>query len=253
MSNDNKALAVVPRTLPEIQTMAEVLAKSSLLPDALRGKVPDVVVQILAGAELGLAPMASIRGVHIVAGKPILSADTMVALVLGSGQCEYFSRVEETATSVTYETKRRGAPHPQRFTWSDEDSKRAGLNTKDNYRLHARAMRAARAKAALARDVFPDILAGCYDPEEFTSGPSTRPSAAPQPVTTASDIIDAELVENPAAEWVAKINATESEAACKALAKEIAASGLTNGAQAEVNAAYKARLAEHRRPVEVVA
>jgi hypothetical protein len=249
MSND-KALAVIPRTLPEIQTMAEILAKSTLLPDALRGKVPDVVVQILAGQELGLAPMASIRGVHIVAGKPILSADTMVALVLGSGLCDYFSRVEETATSVTYECKRRGAPHPQRFTWSDEDSKRAGLNTKENYRLHGRAMRAARAKAALARDVFPDILMGAYDPDEFTSGPESRPteSRAAAPV---EHIEDAEIVENPAAEWVDKIKATDSEAACKALAKEIAASGLTNGAQVEVNNAYKARLAELRaKPAE---
>jgi hypothetical protein len=154
-SHNTKALAIIPSSLPEVQSMAEMLAKSNLLPDALKGKAADVVVQILAGQELGLAPMASIRGVHIVQGKPLLSADTMVALVLGSGLAEYFSLVEETETKVTYETKRKGSPHPQRASWSDDDTKLAGLNTKDNWRLHKKQMRRARARAILARDVYP--------------------------------------------------------------------------------------------------
>lgn len=158
--------------------MAEVFAKSGLLPEALRGKVPDVVVQIMAGQELGLAPMAAIRGVHIVAGKPILSADTMVALALSSGLCEYFSCVEETETHVTYETKRKGSPIPQRVSWSDEDTKAAGLQLKDNWRMHKKQMRRARAKAILARDVFPDVLAGCYDPDEIQVPAQQRPASS---------------------------------------------------------------------------
>lgn len=189
MSAETKALAIVPKTLGEVTTMAEVFAKSGLLPEALRGKVPDVVVQIMAGQELGLAPMAAIRGVHIVAGKPILSADTMVALALSSGLCEYFSCVEETATHVTYETKRKGSPIPQRVSWSDEDTKAAGLQLKDNWRMHKKQMRRARAKAILARDVFPDVLAGCYDPDEIQVPAQQRSSSAPVEV-----IEDAEIV-----------------------------------------------------------
>lgn len=194
----DKALTIVPRTLTEVTTMAEVFAKSGLLPEALRGKVPDVVVQIITGQEIGLSPMASIRGVHIVQGKPILSADTMVALALGSGLCDYFSCVEETATSVTYETKRKGSPIPQRVSWSDDDTKAAGLNLKDNWRMHKKQMRRARAKAILARDVYPDVLAGCYDPDEIAV-PASQQAQTPAPTSRHDDVQDAELVsETPA-------------------------------------------------------
>jgi hypothetical protein len=250
--SDAKALAIVPRTLAEVSSLADVLAKSTLLPDALRGKVPDVIVQILAGQELGLSPMASIRGVHIVQGKPVLSADTMVALIHGSGLCEYFSCVEDTDARVTYETKRRGAPNPQRTSWSVEDTKRAGLNTKDNWRLYPRSMMKARCKAILARDVYPDVLAGCYDENEierprveatpWAATPAERAEADREP-----DAVDAELVANPATEWLDKIKSADSEVNLKALGQEIAASGLTNGARAEVNDAYKARMAELRK------
>src|SRR5688572_12579945 len=102
-TNNNTALAIVPRSLPEVQSLAEILSKSALLPEALKGKAADIVVSILAGQELGLAPMAAIRGVHVVQGKPLLAADTMVGLVLASGLAEYFQCVEDTDASVTYE------------------------------------------------------------------------------------------------------------------------------------------------------
>src|SRR6185295_12230242 len=105
-----------------------MFSKSSLLPPDLRGKEADVFVSIMAGQELGLPPMAALRGVHVVKGKPVLSADTMVGIVLGSGLAEYFSCIKEDAMECAYETKRRGSPHPQRCTWSLDDAKRAGLH-----------------------------------------------------------------------------------------------------------------------------
>src|SRR5678816_486140 len=156
MSNDTqKALSIVPRTVDEVRNLARMFAASSLLPVDLRGKEADVFVSIIAGQELGLPPMAALRGVHVVKGRPILSADTMVGVVLGRGVAEYFSCVNESPTSVTYETKRIGAPSPQRCTWTLEDAKRAGLHG-DNWTKYPRAMLKARCKAALARDVYPD-------------------------------------------------------------------------------------------------
>lgn len=208
------ALTIIPKTLDEVSSMAEMLAKSTLLPDALKGKAPDVVVQILAGQELGLAPMAAIRGVHIVQGKPVLSADTMVGLVLGSGAAEYFICVEESAEKVTYECKRKGAPQPQRCTWTIDDIKKAGLNTKDTHRLYGRAMLKARCKAMLARDAFPDILAGVYDPSEDIDVPMVERRV---PV---ADIIDAELATEPPE--LALIATAETPEVLKALAPQLA-------------------------------
>ncbi len=146
----DKALAIIPRNITEVQTLSELISASSLLPDALRGKLPDVIVSILAGAELGMPPMASIRGVHVVSGKPVLAAETMMGIVLGSGLAEYFTQVDSSATSVTFETKRKGSPVPQRCTWTIDDAKRAGIY-KNTWLAYPRQMLAARAKAELWR------------------------------------------------------------------------------------------------------
>lgn len=179
-------LVIAPKTFGEVQTMSEALSKSNLLPDALKGKSADVAFQIMTGAELGLSPMASIRGIHVIQGKPVISADTMVALCLGSGLCEYFMQTDATDTSVTYETKRKGAPRPQTCTWTLDMAKRAALHQKDNWRLHPRQMLASRAKAELARSAYPDVLAGCFDPDEMQV-----------PVRQVEPVQDAEWTEAP--------------------------------------------------------
>src|SRR5687768_16369102 len=114
----NKTTALVPTSLAEAKELAVTYAKSSLLPADLRGKEADVFVTIMAGHELGLASMAALRSIHIVKGKPILSADGMVAVSLSSGLAEYFSCVEADATHATYVTQRRGAPLPTRLTFT---------------------------------------------------------------------------------------------------------------------------------------
>ncbi len=232
--SDDKALAIVPRTMSEVQSMAEVLSKSALIPDALKGKAPDVVVQILAGAELGLSPMASIRGVHIVSGKPILSADTMVGLVLASGLCEYFTQIEASITSVTFETKRKGSPAAQRCTWTMEDAKRAAVNAKDNWRTFPRQMLSARCRAELARSVFPDVLAGVYVPEEHVD---VRPMAPPPAHV---DAVDAEFADAPL-DPLSAIDLAESVDALKALAPTL--NKLSADAKKTARAKYDARLA----------
>lgn len=241
MSND-KALAIIPKSLDEVNSLAEVLAKSTLLPDALRGKVPDVVVSILAGQELGLSPMAAIRGVHVVQGKPVLSADTMVALVLRSGLAEYFTCVEDTDARVTYETKRKGSPQPQRLSWTAEDTKRAGLNTKDSWRLYPRSMMKARAKSLLARDVYPDVIAGVYSDDEIQVPATAPPIRAPEPIPEVEDAVLVEDTWSPALKLISEAQSVEQ---LKATSEKL--SGVNfNGHKAEVEAAYKARLKDLR-------
>lgn len=236
MSN---ALAVVPRTLDEVNSLSELLAKSTLLPDGLRGKTADIAVSILAGQELGLSPMAAIRGVFVVQGKPVLAADTMVGLVLASGAAEYFMCVEETDTKVTYETKRKGAPAPQRVSWSVEDTKRAGLNTKENHRLYQRQMMKSRAKAILARDAYPDVLAGAYSPEEMESGPAfVSHEHQRQPI----DVIDAEVVSETPPPELAEIETVTSRDALKQLAPKLA--GLAEPWRQQAKERYGTRLKE---------
>jgi len=200
MSDEEKnKLALIPGSFEETKEMARTYAKSALLPAELRGKPQDVFVTLMAGRELGLQPMASLRMIHVIDGKPILSADAMAGVVISSGQCEYFRSVKSDGLIATYETKRRGQ-EPQRMSFTLEEAKLAGLlnrGPKSNWAKYPSAMLRARAKAALARDVYPDVLAGVYEPGEameFT--PLNRIEKEIAQVEEV-EVIDAEIVEEP--------------------------------------------------------
>jgi hypothetical protein len=242
---------IAPRTLDEVVTLSERIAKSGLLPEALRNKVPEVMMQIMAGQELGLAPMASLRSFSVINGKPVMSADAMVAVVLGSGKAEYFRRLGEgTDKSVTYVTKRRGEPE-QKCTWTIEMAKVAALHQKDNWRTFPRAMLASRAKSELARDVYSDILAGVFTADEVGERDDS-----PRPVHV--DAIDAEFVDAQPTpppfsasdyEEIGQLENAQTIESCREIAGRFAKRGLRPGhpAYEAINAKYKARVAEIKK------
>ena len=157
------ALAI--RSVSEVQSLAEQLAKSGLTPDTLRGKPQDVFVVLLTGLELGLSAMQALRGIYIVKGRPILAADTLVALCVRSPVCKYFRCVESTPLKATYETLREGHPEPVKLIWTLDMAKRAGLGGQ-TWSAHPEAMLRHRCAAALARDVYPDLVLGMYEASE---------------------------------------------------------------------------------------
>lgn len=240
------AIAITPRTLGEIESLADKFAKSTLIPDALRNKPADVLVSIMAGAELGLPPMAAIRGVFVVQGKPVLSADTMVGVVLGSGHAIYFSCIESTSLLATYETQRKGSPAPQRMTFTIEQAKKAKLIKDDgNWAKYPDAMLRARAKAALARDVYPDVLAGCFDFDEAAEFASPQSRPLPPARESVPNAIDVEIVEKaPAEDLAALASAAGSMADLQALAPRISALAKGTPERAAAASAYNARKAE---------
>lgn len=143
----------------------ELLLESGVLPSGI--KSPAAAFAILqTGAELGLGPMQSLRGIHVVSGRPILSADTMVALCVRSPACVYFRLVSGDGERAEYETLRQGHPEPARMAYTMAEAQAAGLTRNPTWKAHPRAMLRARAKAALARDVYPDLVAGVYTPDE---------------------------------------------------------------------------------------
>lgn len=238
MTANQNALAI--RTVDEARSLAETIAKSSLLPAALVGKSADVLVQILAGRELGLEPMTAIRSIHIINGKPTLAADAMVGLVLGSGLAEYFAQTDASATSVTYETKRRGSPVAQRVTWTMDDARRAGVTGNPTWAKYPRQMLAARCKSELARSAYPDVLAGVYDPDEL-SVPVRQPEPVAPPAPVEAE--DAQVV-TPADDLGAAIAAATTMEELQAVAARVRLSGVSGDARRELLAAYGARKQE---------
>lgn len=188
------------------EQIAARLSKSSLLPSAVRGKPADLAVIMITGHELGLSPMQALRGLHVVEGRPILSADLIVGLVKKHPACKYFRLVESTDEKATYETQREGEPEPTRITWTIQQAAKAGLTGRQNWKAHPAAMLRARASAALARAVYPDVAMGIYDPDEaldfidasrvFKPRVEAKAKAPPPPASkTEEEIEDAEIIE----------------------------------------------------------
>ncbi|NBD11859.1 hypothetical protein [Corallococcus silvisoli] len=164
-----------PEVMGGAMRAAEQLARSSLIPRALHGKPGDVLVVLLTGREFGLGPMQALRSIHVMDGKPVMAADLMVGLCIARREvCEYFTLAESTPKRATYKTRRVGGAEVS-LSWTMEQATAAGLGGRDNWRKYPDAMLRARCSAALARAVYPDLLAGTYDPDELEAAAPTEP------------------------------------------------------------------------------
>ena len=80
MTNDEKGLSL--RNIDDVERLARIAVASSYT--ACR-RPEEAAFLLMTGRELGLSPMQSLRGIYVVSGKPVLSADLMVAAVRRSG------------------------------------------------------------------------------------------------------------------------------------------------------------------------
>ncbi len=181
-TNPGTALAPIePTNMGELERFAAQASGTGFF--GVKNK-EQALILAMTGRDLGLSYTQALRAFHVINGRPAMSADGMVAIALGHPDvCEYFTTTETTSERCTVETKRRGSPAAQRLTFTMADAKAAGLSS-PNWTKFPAAMLRARAKSALARDVYPDLLMGLYDPDEIEA-PAQAP-AAPAPVLVAT-------------------------------------------------------------------
>ena len=155
-----------PQNLQEAMQLAEMLANSNLVPKAYQGKAGDVLVACQWGSEIGLKPLQALQNIAVINNVPAVWGDALVALVRGSGLCEYIKQDWDAATKTAIcSVKRRGEPEETR-TFSEEDARLAGHLNKDTYKKNLQRMLSIRARAFALRDVFPDVLRGMPIAEE---------------------------------------------------------------------------------------
>lgn len=237
----------VPSNLAELDSLCEKLAKSSLVPEALRGKPADVAIVVMTGNELGLPPMLSLRSIYVVKGRPTLSADLMGALVQRSQVCEYLMLVESTADKAVYETKRRGAPKPTRLTWTMAQAKAAGLTANKTWSAYPDAMLRARCLSALVRVAYPDLMAGIYDPDEL--GAPSQPSYVEATIIEPPPVqVDQRNDEERLAEFVAEMAAAQTLADLNSVAARVRDANPSQDARQRLGDIYSKRRAELSQP-----
>lgn len=153
--------------------IATSLAKTSFVPASLRGKPEDITAAILAGQELGLRPMATLRSMDVIQGTPALRAHAMRGLVQSHGHS--IQLVESTDATCTMRGRRKGEDVWQSVTWTIGRAERLGLTTKDQWKKQPQAMLVARATGELCRLIAADALhAMPYAAEELDGTARSR-------------------------------------------------------------------------------
>jgi len=154
-----------PRSITEAITLAKYAFESRLF--GAYGTPQGALMTIMAGREMGIPTMHSLRAFDVIDGKPTLKADAIRALVLRSGKADYFRIVERTATRATFVTRRKGDPEVV-LSYTIEEAQLAGyVKPGSGWTKNPHDMLVARASAKLARLVYPDVIHGLYAPEEM--------------------------------------------------------------------------------------
>lgn len=187
-------------------------------PGGLAPSPAKVLLLAETGTMLGLHPMAALQSIHIIEGKPTLSANLLAALVRRAG---HKLRVTtsgdwQAGTFVARAALIRSDDPEFEFVveWGKERAQRAGLlGKKGPWSSYPEAMAKARAITEVIREGAPDVtIVAAYTPEELgetnvaedgsvleatVSAQTSAPVPAPRPAPAgpAENIVDAEVVD----------------------------------------------------------
>jgi hypothetical protein len=211
-------------TLAIMGEAAELAAKlartQEFVPKGLQNRPEAILATILKGNELGIPPMAALAGIHVVQGRPGLSAELMRALVSSAGHEIGFEEMSDTY--VTAYGRRKDTGQELRITWHIDQAKRAGLANKDVWRAYPRNMLAARATTDLCRFMFADVIGGMRSVEELMDIPPEELDVL-EPGGPGVPAAELEAGEAPAGEPATRKATDGGTAAKKAPAKKAAA------------------------------
>lgn len=159
---------IVLHNIDEVWRFAVIVHKANMAPKSFKS-VEQIALGIQTGMELGLSPMASLRGIMVINNLPSVWGDALRALVERSPECEYIKETiegEGATLTATCVAKRVGRPEPTVQTFSHQDAKTAGLLGKDIWQKYERRMLQMRARSYALRDQFPDLIWGLTTVEE---------------------------------------------------------------------------------------
>lgn len=159
---------------------AKMLLRSGLCPGAL--KTPEAVLfVILAGRDLGLSPVASLRGVTVIQGKIEVSADLQLGLYHRAGGKSQWTTLTDKEAVLALDAPWITGRHLS--VWSMKDAERAGL-VNQTWQKFPKAMLRSRAITQGLKDIGFDATAGLYAPGEI-GGPEVIDAPDPiEPPTT---------------------------------------------------------------------
>jgi hypothetical protein len=158
--------SLTPTSLEEALRLADLMAKSDLVPKEYKDKPANVLIAVAMGAEVGLSPMQALQTIAVIGGRPTLWGDGLLGLVQAHPDYEWHDENQSTEIMGVCTIKRKGAP-PHTSTFSKEDASRAGLwNKSGPWQQYPMRMLKLRARAFALRDQFSDAIRGLTSAEE---------------------------------------------------------------------------------------
>ena len=181
--------------LEEAKEFVRNIKDTTFVKGNLRGKPYEILACVLAGRELGMGPMESLREIDVIDGRPSLSAKGMQGLAVARGH-----KIDGTIgpDSVTVVGIRVDNGATLTVTWTTEMAKRAGLLSKKTWQQYPEAMLWNRAVSQLCRSLFPDVLTAVkyeIDEMEFTAEDRVADVFADLPVLDADEVLVGEVVD----------------------------------------------------------
>lgn len=151
--------------IDHVQKLSKELFASSLF----ESKNPaQLFAKILAGKELGLEPIASITGINIVQGKPVLGANLIASLIARHPVYKYkvLKSDDKICEIAVYEHNELVGS----CSFTIQEAMGAGLINKDNWKKYPSDMLFARCISRAARRFAPGIFGGApvYTPDEIS-------------------------------------------------------------------------------------
>lgn len=196
----------LPSTKDELLNLAEMHAKSNLVPMCFRNKAADIVIAWSLGMPLGLNMMQCLLGIAVINGRPTLWGDVLNGLVLAQPDLESFNEeFDEENFKWTCTIKRKNRKAVTR-TFSLKEAVHAKLSPgkpDSAWNKYPKRMTQMRARGFTIRDSYADKTSGLsIEPGEIIDVPvistkrDDRPPIAERIAEAANNHAATETSEN---------------------------------------------------------
>lgn len=172
--------------IQSLNELGGIFVKSGYFKDVK--EAAQAAVKIMYGRELGFSPVIAMTGIHIIEGKPALSANLMGAMIKRSGRYDY--RVAELNDTNCILVFIENGNEVGVSGFSMADAKRAGvIRSGGSWEKYPRNMMFARALSNGLKLYCPDLsMCPIYNPEELGAEVSEEGAVISHPVTAPATI-----------------------------------------------------------------
>jgi len=171
---EKERLSVALKEISETKITIQDLMDGGAIPSNLDS--PEKIATVIQhGKELGLDPVTSLGGIHVIKGRTVISAAIMGALLKRNGYEFVYTKdydksggdnaITEVEIFWISKTLNREMSAKQSISWNEMTL--AGYTTKDNWSKYPKNMMRARALSTAIRAIAPEVLLGIYSDTEI--------------------------------------------------------------------------------------